>query len=132
MCPWAYFPETGNHRQADGNLNATQQRDADAIWNAAKLVYMNQQIVERACISCLNIVVPKKYKRTNGIGTANYKVTQDIRGILAALQDTYGVPTPSEKARNEKRFAQGWNPATEPIESLIDRVEDCYVQSIVM
>ena len=39
--PWADFPETGNHRQADGELNATQQRDADAIWNAANLVYTN-------------------------------------------------------------------------------------------
>ena len=67
------FPRTGNHRQADGNLNATQQRDADTIWNAANLVYTNQQNMKRACISCLNIVVPKKYKRTKGIGTANYK-----------------------------------------------------------
>ena len=65
--PWIDFPETGNHQQADGAINATQQRDADAIWNAANLVYTNQQNVKRACIRCLNVVVRKKYERTNGI-----------------------------------------------------------------
>ena len=130
--PWQDFPSVGDHRIADGSLTANQQRDADAIWNAATICYDSQQNVKRACIGCLNEAVPKKYKRTNGIGTTSYKINQDIREILANLRDTYGVPTPNEKTLNKQLFAQGWASAIEPIESLIDRLENCYVQSIFM
>ena len=76
--PWQDFPSVGDHCIANGSLTANQQRDADAIWNAATICYDSQQNVKRACIGCLNKAVPKKYKRTNGIGTTSYKINQDI------------------------------------------------------
>ena len=41
------------------------------------------------------------------------------------------MPTPDEKTSNERRFLAGWQPG-EPTEELFDRLEDCYVKSIVM
>jgi len=84
--------------------------------------------VQRASISAINLAVPKKYKRTNRIGTSNYKTNQSVRNILAGLRDQYGVPTPDEKTNNEMRFLAGWQ-AGEPIKKLFDRLEDCYVKS---
>ena len=129
--PWTDVANPGPHRIADGTLDVQQQRDADAIFEAHTAVWKSQDNVQRASISALNLAVPKKYKRTNGIGTSNYKTNQSVRNILAGLRDLYGVPTPDEKTNNERRFSAGWQPG-EPIEELIDRLEDCYVKSIVM
>ena len=116
---------------ADGTLTPVQQRDAEVVFKAATIVHTSQGNVKRAGIGALNRAVPKRYKRTNGIGTANYKTNQCIREILAGLRDLYGVPTPDEKTRNEARFSAGWA-SGEPIEELFDRLEDCYIKSIVM
>ena len=129
--PWVNFSNPGEHRLADGTLTADQQRDADAIHKAGRNVYDSQQCVQRAMVSAMNMAVPKQYKRTNGIGTTNYKTNQSVKEILAGLRDTYGAPTPDEKTRNEQQFAAPWLP-NEPIETLVDRLEDCYVKSIVM
>ena len=116
---------------ADETLTAVQQRDAEVVFKAATIVYTSQTNVKRARIGALNRAVPKRYKRTNGIGTANYKTNQCICEILAGLRDMYGVPTPDEKTRNEACFLARWV-SGKPIEELFDRLEDCYIKSIVM
>ena len=65
--------EIQNTRVADGTLDAHEQRDVDAIFAAATKVHSSQENVKRASIGTLNTAVPKKYKRTNGIGTSTYK-----------------------------------------------------------
>ena len=129
--PWQDFPNPGNHRAADGMMNAVEQRDADAVFNAQMVVYTSQENVKQAAIGALNKAVPKQYKRTAGIGMANYKTNQNIRDIMAGLRDIYGVPTPDKKTRNEQMFAKGWIQG-EPIEELFHRLEDCFIQAIMM
>ena len=104
--PWVDFPNPGDHRLADGTLTAEQQRDADAVYAAARICWSSEDNVQRATIGALNVAVPKQYKQTNGIGTANYKTNQSIRDILAGLRDTYGVPTPDEVTANEVNFSR--------------------------
>ena len=70
--PWTDVANPGPHRVADGTLDVKQQRDADAIFEAHAAVWKSQDNVQRASISALNLALPKKYKRTNGIGTSNY------------------------------------------------------------
>ena len=79
----------------------------------------------------MNQAVPNQYKHTNGIGTTNYKTNQSIGEIIAGLRDTYGVSMLDEKMRNKNAFAAPWLP-NEPIETLFDCLEDCYVKSIIM
>ena len=69
--PWEPFPNPENHRVINPALNAQQQRDEDALFAARRLVWVAQDNVQRASIAALNVAVPKEYKRTNGIGTAN-------------------------------------------------------------
>ena len=58
--PWADIINPGPHRTADGTLNAQQQRDADAIFDAHMAVWKLQDNVQRECISALNLAVPKR------------------------------------------------------------------------
>ena len=44
--PWQDFPNPGNHRAADGMMNAVEQRDADAVFNAQMIVYTSQENVK--------------------------------------------------------------------------------------
>ena len=129
--PWQDFPFPGNHRAADGMMNVVEQRDADAVFNAQMIVYTSQENVKRAAIGALNKAFPKQYKRTAGMGMANYKTNQNIRDIMAGLRDVYGEPTPDEKTRNEQMFAKGWIQG-EPIKEVSHRLEDCFIQAIMM
>ena len=129
--PWIPFPNPGNHRVINPALTAQQQRDEDALYAARRIVWVSQDNVQRASIAALNVAVPKEYKRTNGIGTANYKTNQSIRDILGGLRDVYGVPTPDEVTTNETNFARGWDP-NEPIENFLHRLEDAYLKSVIM
>ena len=38
--PWINFHDSGYHHQEDGTLGPREQRDADAIFNAAIVVYV--------------------------------------------------------------------------------------------
>ena len=105
--PWIPFPNPGNHRVINPALTTQQQRDEDALYTARRIVWVSQDNVQRASIAALNVAVPKEYKRTNGIGTANYKTNQSIRDILGDLRDVYDVSTPDEVTTNETNFARG-------------------------
>jgi hypothetical protein len=59
-----------------------------------------------------------------------FTVRDDPRAILQNLRTKYGNCTPAEKTANDAKFASPWNP-NEPIEALFDRLEDCYVFSIM-
>ena len=63
------------------------------------------------------------------VGTRNYIFTDDPKVILQGLQDNYGQMTPTEKTKMEADWSAAWNPS-EPIELLLDRLEDCYVLSV--
>jgi hypothetical protein len=49
---------------------------------------------------------------------------------LDNLRTKYGACTPNEKTANNLRFDQPWDP-NEPIEALFDRLEECYIFSIM-
>ena len=59
-----------------------------------------------------------------------FTVRYDPCQILADLRTKYGTATPNDKAANEQALNQPWNP-NKPIESLFDRLEECYVYSIM-
>ena len=92
---------------------------------------MLEDNTQQASIAALNLETPKEYKRTNGIGTSNYKTNQSIRDILGDLRNTYGVPTPYEVTANKASFAKRWDP-NKPIKNFFHRLEDAYLKSIVI
>ena len=128
--PWIPFPNPGNHRVINPALTAQQQCDEDALYAARRIVWVSQDNVQRASIAALNVAVPKEYKRTNGIGSANCKTNQSIRDILGGLRDVYGVPTPDEMTTNESNFAREWDP-NKPIENFLHRLEDAYLKIVL-
>jgi hypothetical protein len=52
------------------------------------------------------------------------------RDILMGLKRLYGAARPLEKEHMEIAFSKPWNTA-DPIEELFDRLEECYVNSII-
>ena len=55
-----------------------------------------------------------------------YRVSDDPRALLDKLYDFYGRMTLQEKTNMELAWSAPWTPA-EPIEVLIDCLEDCFV-----
>jgi hypothetical protein len=130
--PWVDFPDPGFHRQADGTLNPIGQRDADAIFSAAIIVFTSQQNVKAAVNDALNKSIPKAYRRNpNIIGVREFRANDDPREIIATLTRRYGQKTTQEVNDQDDRWRMEWNPS-EPIEELIDRLEDCYMFAIYM
>ena len=130
--PWVQFPDPGFHRQADGTLDATGQRDADAIFTAASKVYTSQQNVKAAVNEALNVAIPRAYRRNAGvIGVREFRANDDPREIIATLTRRYGQKTTQEVNEQDDRWRKEWNPA-EPIEELIDRLEDCFIFAVYM
>ena len=130
---WTDAPNPGPHRSV--GLTAQLTRDAETIYNAAKMEYLSQLNVTQAIINALNIAVPKEFKRgTNAAGTimgaSPYRNNNNPRTILLALRTLYGRPTPAEKQANNALFGAPWNPA-DPIETYFDRLEDCFVTAII-
>ena len=64
------------------------------------------------------------------MGTKVYTVRDNPRDILDGLQAKYGTCFPNEKTANNQPFDQPWDP-NEPIEALFDRLEECYIFSIL-
>jgi hypothetical protein len=94
---WIGFPDPGFHRQVDGTLNPVAQRDADAIFSAAIIVYTSQQNVKGAVNDALNEAVPKAYRRNpNVMGVREFRPNDDPREIIARLTKRYGQKTAAE------------------------------------
>ena len=125
---WQDFPDPGPVRGAiDGNATSTEQRDAEAVYQAAKTIFTNQQNVKRAVITALTNAVPQAYRRSaTSIGVRTYRATDDPRQIIQRLRDSYGRPTPSEKETNFNKWRAPWN-QQDPIEVLMDRLEECFI-----
>ena len=85
--------------------------------------------MKHTIINALNIVVPRAYKRGTGVGTKLYRATDNPRAILNRLSELYGKMTPQEKTNMETRWSAPWAPV-DPIETLFDRLEECYIQAI--
>ena len=132
--PWVECPDPGHHRALDGgnNFTTTQQRDLEVVFQAKKGVHTSQQNVKRATLTAINAAVPNKYKRAmdGNIGVLNYKQTESPRDLIKALLCRYGQPSAAEKENNEKAWSQLWNP-TDPIEDMIQRLEECYTTSLI-
>ena len=130
--PWMDAPNPGAHRPV--GLAAGPTRDAEATYEAEKVAYLNQTAMNRAIINALNIAVPKAYIRItsgNAAGaTARYRANADPRVILLALRTQFGTPTPAERQALQAKFTAPWDAAT-PIEDYFDRLEDCYIASVV-
>ena len=131
--PWTDAPNPGPHRPV--GLNAQLTRDAETIFDSAKMDYLSQLNVTQAIINALNVAVPKEFKRGATaagtiMGASPYRNNNNPRTILLALRDLYGRPSPAEKQANNTTFAAPWNPA-EPIETYFDRLEDCYVTALI-
>ena len=131
--PWTDAPNPGPHRPV--GLNAQLTRDAETIFDSAKMDYLSQLNVTQAIINALNVAVPKEFKRGETaagtiMGASPYRNNNNPCTILLALRDLYGRPSPAEKQANNTTFAAPWNPA-EPIETYFDRLEDCYVTALI-
>jgi hypothetical protein len=85
-----------------------------------------------AHVKALNVAVPNAFRKPAGnqIGTKVYTVRNNPREMLDNLRTKYGACTPNEKTVNNQRFDQPWDP-NEPIEALFDRLEECYIFSIM-
>ena len=61
---WEDFPDPGNTRpHANGTLNATQQKDMEALWTGAREVYSSQIAIRTTIIDALNDAVPEGYNK---------------------------------------------------------------------
>jgi hypothetical protein len=128
--PWTDWENPGPHpAEAATSVEATNLK---TLYDSNKAVYDSDQNVKRAVNDALNIAIPKEFRKPvgNQIGTKVFTVRDDPKQILANLRTKYGAATPADKANNEKMFNQPWNP-NEPIEALFDRLEECYVVSIM-
>ena len=127
---WADWPDPGNHpATAD---NTVEQTNVRTLYDANKAVYDSQMNVKRAICDALNMAVPKEFRKPvgNQIGQKVFTVRDNPRQVLTDLRTKYGTCTPNEKSANEAAFSAPWNPR-DPIEALFDRLEDCYVFSIM-
>lgn len=127
---WTDWPNPGPH--PDPADTTAQQNNNKTIYDSNKAVYDSDQNVRRAVNDALNDAIPNAFRKPvgNQIGTKVFTVRDDPRQILADLRVKYGTATPNDKAANEQAFNQPWNP-NEPIEALFDRLEECYVYSIM-
>ena len=127
--PWQDWPDPGPHPQAAATT--AEQGNIRALYDAEKTVYDSQQNVRRAVNDALNKAIPQAFRKPAGnqIVSKVFTVRDNPKQILADLKVKYGTCTPDEKTANDVRFAAPWNPS-EPIESLFDRLEDCYVFAI--
>ena len=128
--PWVDFPDPGFHRQPA--TNTVGQRDAEAIFNANTMVFTSQQNVKGAINDALNEAVPKAY-RCNPvvIGVREYRPNDSPRDIIATLTVRYGQKTTAEINDQDKKWRRDWSPS-EPIEELIDRLDEVYIFAIYM
>ena len=122
---WRNWTDPGPHRATGGTT--TQQRDAEATYEADKRVFDSEANVRRAINAALNNAVPRQYRGSAAtVGARVYKPNECPKSILNRLRDIYGRTTPAEKQANEALWSQDWNPA-DPIESLFMRLEECFV-----
>jgi hypothetical protein len=128
--PWNEWPDPGPHAQA-ANTTA-EQANLRTIYEANKAVFDSQQNVRRAVNDALNKAIPAMFRKPIGaqVGTKVYTVRDDPKQIIMELRDRYGRTTPNEKAENDRKFNAPWA-SNEPIESYFDRLEDCYIFSIM-
>jgi hypothetical protein len=127
--PWEEWPDPVPH-PATAETTA-EQNNLGVIYDANKDLFDSQQNVHRAVTKALNTAVLNAFRKPvgNQIGTKVYTVSDDPQTILADLRAKYGVCTPREKCKNNRRFDEPWDP-NEPIEGLFDRLEDCCVFAI--
>ena len=129
---WIGFLDPGFHRQAGSTLNPVAQRDANARFSAVIIVYTSQQNVRGAVNDALNKAVPKAYRRNpNGIRVREVRQKNDPREVIATLTTCYGQKTTTEVNNQDNRWRMDWNPS-EPIEELIDWLEDYYIFVVYM
>ena len=129
---WIGFPDPGFHRQVDGTLNQVAQRDADAIFSAAIIVYTSQQNAKGAVNDALNEVVPKAYRRNpNVMGVSEFRPNDDQREIIARPTKQYGQKMAAKVNEQDDRWRLNWNPS-EPIVELIERLKNCFIFAIYM
>ena len=128
--PWVDFPDPGYHRQPAADTIG--QRDAEALFNANTMVFTSQQNVKGAINDALNEAVPKAYRRNPVvIGVREYRPNDSPRDIIAALTVRYGQKTTTEINEQDEKWRRDWTPS-EPIEELIDRLEEVYIFAIYM
>ena len=134
---WQYHVNPGVHAPThDGAgtvLSADAARAAKTTWEANNIAYCSQENVRRAMIDALNDAVDRAYKRSEermNVGIIAWNITDDPRDIIRGLRTRYGKATPAEKEANDNAFRAPWNPS-DPIETLYDRLEECFVFSLV-
>ena len=128
--PWIDWNDPGPH---PGTADTTaEQNNLRTMYEANKAVYDSQQNVRRAITDALNIAIPNAFRKPAGnqMGTKVFTVRDNPRDILDGLRAKYGTCSPNEKTANNQRFDQPWDP-NEPIEALFDRLEECYIFSIL-
>ena len=121
------------HDANNAPLDADAARAARVLYTANNSAWQSQRNVQRATIDALNTAVPRSYKRAENsmnLGVLSYKITSDPRTIIQRLRAVYGIATPQEKEENDRRFNEGW-PASQPIEELWDRLEECYAIALM-
>ena len=125
---WQDAIDPGHHRTTAPTMDSAQARDEQVTFDTHKLIFDSEVNVRTALIDALNAAVPDKFKRMGGnqIGTRMYRPTDSPRDILQRLHDLYGKPTPAEKEANERSWMMGWD-ASQPIEDLYHRLEECFV-----
>lgn len=128
--PWTDWPDPGAHPPAAATT--VEQNNLRILYDANKAVYDSQQNIRRAVNDALNVAIPNAFRRPigNQLGTKVFTVRDNPRQILQELRTKYGTSTPNDKANNDRQFNAQWD-ANEPIEALFDRLEDCYVFSIL-
>jgi len=127
--------EANPHPTLHTNLTSEQIKDEEAIFNACKEIYDGQQSVKRAVIAALNNKINKAYRRAtgganHGIGEYQYRISEDPRDILDALQHRYPA-TPLERTENDTNFNTPWDPST-ALEEYMDRIETAYIRSLAI
>ena len=128
--PWQDAGDPGPHRKVDPQLNTAGQNDATVEYNFSKGVFDSEQNIRRAVIAQLNQAVPAAYRRNKGgVGTREYRATDDPKEILDDLRKVYGKLTPTEKTTMENQWNAMWNPQT-PVENYFERMEDVYMLAI--
>ena len=128
--PCQDWADPGAHPEPAGTT--AQQNNIRALYDANKAVYDSQQNVRRAINDALNEAIPNAFRKPAGnqMGTKVYTVRDSPREILDGLRAKYGICSPNEKTANNQRFDEQWNP-NDPIEMLFDRLEECYIFSIL-
>lgn len=128
--PWIEWNDPGPHAPAADTT--AEQGNLRTLYDANKNVFDSQQNVKRAVNDALNKAIPAIFRKPIGaqVGTKVFTVRDDPKQIIMDLRARYGRATPIEKKENDRKFNAPWL-TTEPIEAYFDRLEECYIFSVM-